>query len=119
MPELNLPLFAKIRDQITAHPELHEQSDFEYPSNCGTSRCVAGWAILLDAHGRGEQIDSFRESSDYLVDDRSPSDFARQLLGLTYAEADYLFFQAGNKEAVDIVKGCAAGVRFDVPADEE
>jgi len=41
----NTDLFRKIHDQITTHPESHDQGDWESP--CGTTRCVAGWALHL------------------------------------------------------------------------
>ncbi len=43
MSEFNRELFQKIHDQITGHPETHNQDSWE--SLCGTTRCVAGWAV--------------------------------------------------------------------------
>ncbi len=37
----NALLFARIDDQITAHPEDHNQAAW----TCGTARCVFGWAV--------------------------------------------------------------------------
>lgn len=112
MPELNTALLAKVRDQITAVPELHEQDDFENPlGECGVTRCVAGWAILIDALDKGESVTSFRQSTAYQDSGKAPSGFARKLLGLTDEEAENLFFQTDNEEAVGIVKAAAEGVR--------
>lgn len=111
MPELNTRLFQEVYDQIVAHPELHEQVDFEGNSRCGATRCVASWAILIDAHDKGETITSFRHSAAYRDSGLSASPFARRLLGITYEEANHLFYQVSNEEAVGIVKAAAQGVR--------
>ncbi len=50
MPKLNLPLALKVWDQITQHPETHDQEHF-YLSPC-TSReacCIVGWARELSS----------------------------------------------------------------------
>jgi hypothetical protein len=44
---LNLDLLVEVRDHIAAHPLLHDQSHYEFTQECGTSRCVAGWATHL------------------------------------------------------------------------
>lgn len=44
---LNLDLLVEVRDQIAAHPDQHDQSHYEFPQKCGTSRCVAGWTTHL------------------------------------------------------------------------
>lgn len=42
---INRDLFRKIHEQITNHPESHDQGSFEgVDYTCGTTRCVAGWA---------------------------------------------------------------------------
>jgi len=120
MPELNTALFTKVRDQIVPNPESHEQADFEAEyAECGVTRCVAGWAILIDAQEKGESITSFRDSLRYQASGRAPSGYAQELLGLTEIEADYLFFEVDNEEAVEIVRGCAAGIRPQFALDEE
>jgi len=120
MPELNTALFTKVRDQIVPNPESHEQADFEDQyAECGVTRCVAGWAILIDAQEKGEGITSFRYSAEYRMSGLAPSLFARELLGLTCEESARLFFQVDNEEAVEIVKGCAAGIRPQFALDEE
>jgi hypothetical protein len=45
----NVELAEKVLDQITKHPETHDQRYYTgYDVDCGTSACVAGWAVLLD-----------------------------------------------------------------------
>lgn len=115
MPDLNTRLFRKVHDQIVADPESHNQADFETRSQCGVTRCIAGWAILIDAHDKGDNVVSFLNSSAFLRSRVSPSSFARELLGLTLDESEYLFFEADDEEAVEVVRACAEGVRPAVP----
>ena len=51
MPELNIPLFQKIHAQITRDPGSHDQGSWEAVGECGTTRCIAGWALHFEAHG--------------------------------------------------------------------
>lgn len=45
---MNQELFKKVHDVISATPRDLEMSTWEEPENqCGTTRCVAGWAIFL------------------------------------------------------------------------
>lgn len=108
----NTAMFKKVHDQITERPELHSQADWEYTlaNGCGTTRCVGGWTLhflnpglpvsdvasLLDEHGRTDRA-------------------AAQVLGLNEAEADHLFYNTTEEEAVDM---CAfyAGLRPDRPS---
>jgi hypothetical protein len=48
MPELNRPLVEKIITQLIDHPELHDQTAWMDETDCGTSHCVAGWAIAIE-----------------------------------------------------------------------
>jgi hypothetical protein len=119
IPELNTALFAQVLEQLEAHPELHEQADFEnFNAVCGTTRCVAGWAIYLDAVNKGERIHSYRDAESTDRGRLAPSQTARKLLGLTFLEAEELFFCSSNEEAVERVRECASGRRFGVQEDE-
>lgn len=97
---INTELFQKVYDQITKHPETHDQSIFE--GGCGTTRCVAGWAVVIH-HG----IDSI-----YQLHYRGGSFIAREaaeLLGLSEEEADHLFYKTVNYEAVELCRQYASG----------
>jgi hypothetical protein len=55
---VNREMFAEIDKLITAFPELHRQNywqedDTEATGSCGTTRCVAGWAVWLKAKEMG------------------------------------------------------------------
>ena len=69
---MNKENFQKVLDQITAHPETWDQTDW----HCGTTHCFAGWAQLLS--GQPENVETVRRD-------------ARMFLDLSYAEADFLF----------------------------
>jgi hypothetical protein len=46
---LNTELFKKIHEVVSANPQRHDQATWEGQSvgDCGTTRCVAGWAVHL------------------------------------------------------------------------
>lgn len=51
---INVDMFKRIQDIIIANPERHNQSYFEMGGvGCGTTRCVAGWAIHLWGQDNG------------------------------------------------------------------
>jgi hypothetical protein len=108
----NAVMFKNVLFQITRHPELHDQEDWEHTPvrECGTQRCVGGWTLhflnpdlsvqdiarLFDEHGRIDRA-------------------AARVLGLDPVEADHLFYNTTNQEAADM---CAfyAGLRPDRPS---
>lgn len=99
-PAVNHELFQKVLDQIKLHPEGHEQATYE--NSCGTTRCVAGWALHL--HNPTQPIE-------HTAQDVTGNPFgsysaaARQLLGLTREEAEELFLDTmDNDEAVRITE---------------
>lgn len=122
MSEFNRELFQKIHDQITQNPETHDQNSWE--SFCGTTRCVAGWAVhFSNGEGRlwgaafgdvtSETGSLIREvlglqRPDY-VGGQHVEPSARKLLGLTQRQAGGLFYGASDEEAVHLVALGAAG----------
>jgi hypothetical protein len=54
---VNQKMFAEIHELITEFPELHEQNNWEtdpvHTGNCGTTRCIAGWAAWIGARDHG------------------------------------------------------------------
>jgi hypothetical protein len=129
---VNRELFQKIHDIIaaqTAERRVHYQQTWESQGSCGTTRCVAGWAIHLTtgepvfvhdsaitppahlspslvelARTRGISADS--GDADYF--DLIPL-LARDLLGLTEKDAYTLFFVADTPEARTAVRMAAHG----------
>lgn len=99
---INRELFRKVYDQITAHPETHDQDEFE--SSCGTTRCVAGWALHFYNPNQDIRQTAF-EINDSVHG--GPGNAARKILGLSEHQAGRLFYEVSDKEAVEIVKKCA------------
>lgn len=108
----NTVMFKKVHDQITQHPELHEQDDWEQTPvrECGTQRCVGGWTLHFLNPGRDVLATTL------LLDEHGRTDrAAARVLGLDPVEADHLFYNTTNQEAADM---CAfyAGLRPDRPS---
>lgn len=130
MPEINKSMFQRIHSQITTAPESHVQAFFEMEdTSCGTTRCVAGWALWFDGIDRGSDVDAlgvgglaerylrdvkgedipdinsegYEGSGDYIVK------AATDILGLDLAVADRLFYTMSNPLAVLYVAELATG----------
>lgn len=103
----------KLHARLLANPEQHDQEEWIKRSECGTTACAAGWAILDAADDEpgvevvyGSLIPGRVEVSRYvkLTPDgpaRTVSTAARELLGLTVDQADHLFYGCTNDEAVE------------------
>lgn len=127
---MNRELFQKIHDIIGAQDSwAHNQQTWESQGSCGTTRCVAGWAIHLTtdapvfihdpavtppAHLSPELVELARtrgisaDSGDADYFDLIPL-LARDLLGLTEKDAYTLFFVADTPEARTAVRMAARG----------
>lgn len=46
-PKLNSELMHQVADAIEAFPELFNMGDWAQASECGTTCCVAGWAVKI------------------------------------------------------------------------
>ena len=122
----NTELFAKIRDMIREHPEQHDQSAWESQpvDECGTTRCVAGWAVYLEAGAPLLTSDSgvyltpevealglrlglvrggFEDDLDMIPV------IAQRLLGLDDRQAHQLFYRMNNQQALEQVERYAEG----------
>lgn len=69
---LNLDLLVQVRDTIAANPDLHNQNYYAARGECGTTRCVAGWATYLSG--------TYDERTEH--EDREYNADAARLLGL-------------------------------------
>lgn len=99
---LNVDLMLEIREQITSHPETHDQNVWGYQDSCGTTHCIAGWASALT----GAHLDWRKEfGATQLVhaDDEDPDDYARRVMGLDGPTAQRLFFECNNCEALTLL----------------
>ena len=69
---MNREHYQQVLDQITAHPETWDQTQW----HCGTTHCFAGWAQLLSGHP---------------AKDATVRRHARMYLDLSFEEANWLF----------------------------
>lgn len=85
-------LAQKILDQITAHPETHDQGS--WVDVCGTTYCIAGWAVALNAlPGDNETLQAGRRAMARELNTVTDWEaLGRKLLGLDEDAADALFF---------------------------
>lgn len=97
---INTDMFQKIYDQISQHPETHDQMSFEKSSYCGTTRCVAGWAIYF-AYNNASIYDVDRLNYRNKPGLSSTSSIAADILGLTSDQAHDLFYESLDHEAVE------------------
>lgn len=98
-----------VLDYIVMHPEQHSQetwcTDFENPTSCGTTMCIAGTTLFLEdprmlvsRHHRGNA---------------TYSEAASDLLGLNEEEGDAIFYDMNNQRALDKLIKVANGKEFD------
>ncbi|MFF8831322.1 hypothetical protein [Streptomyces sp. NPDC015131] len=105
-PEINRELFQKIHDQITMHPQTHDQGGWDSgPDICGTTRCVAGWAMHFlnpnqrtDTTARELALAAGVFEDDNLITTSVAYEVGgAKALGLTDSEAGDLFYSADNR----------------------
>jgi hypothetical protein len=95
-----------VLDIINAYPRLHDQSYFQVPTMCGTTRCVAGWAIYLH---HGDVYDrTWRDLRGQATDA-----IAASLLSLSEVDASCLFYGTTNDQAVAALRYLANGEAID------
>lgn len=96
---INQKMFGEIHQLLTEFPELHRQSAWEtdpaHTGRCGTTRCVAGWAVWLGAKEAG-LLDRKRQFTDDTVRERladhlgvEQSDFEEDWYLGDYTRTDY------------------------------
>lgn len=87
---MNSDLLHEIADRIEAEPEHYDQDYYSMATDCGTSYCVAGWAIVL---AKPEMLVNGRIRFHFSA---SPHDIAAKLLGIDGDEAHRLFCGASG-----------------------
>lgn len=120
MNEAQRELAKKILAQVEERPELLEMSNWEYEGavglydwkaqeeveGCGTTRCIAGWAIHFSKISPSE---STTEARGRIARDNGLGTpfwerVGAHLLGLDDRQADKLFLQLDEEGAVDYLK---------------
>jgi hypothetical protein len=97
-----------VREAVIMSPEGHDQVYYGKVTDCGTTACLAGHAMLLSGYTlrRGRRAGS---SAEFLRPNGSVVDYefweAWRLLGLTYGEASHVFHCLNNSEAIDRLEG--------------
>lgn len=109
---INIEMFKRIENIIIANPEMHSQLEYEYEDSCGTTRCIAGWAIHLWGQDNGRTGSLWQIRHAWSGGRLSSSHEAGQrILGLTPQEADELFYCMDNERALEMVQQYARGLR--------
>lgn len=87
--DLNVPLLMQTLLAIHAQPELwHQGTFFGRTTECGTTRCFAGWTLTLSGYDH-------RYSGSY-------AHGAQGLLGLTDDEREHLFFHLQTDDLAEL-----------------
>lgn len=132
---LNREAFQKIHEVISVQPErlvMSTWEDDEAPESCGTTRCVAGWAVhfavgaaplFANTGGVSDEVKSLAHEHGLDPDDFCTSTLfevlGASLLGLSHGEGRTLFYLS-NDTAGELVRLAAAGddVGFERLLDE-
>lgn len=109
----NQERFQQIYDQITRHPERHNQREWERSTlSCGTQYCVAGWALFFEDPESPIVSTAIRLIADHdLMETDGGLEFTagQFLLGLDESQAWELFMDSENHKAVELVRRYANG----------
>lgn len=121
---MNRELFKKIHDVISVNPESFDMTAWEEGDGtlCGTSRCIAGWAVSIaadapiynpvkgaDQHFYSPPVVDLVERMGLDPDDASIPLIAERLLGLTERQANLAFYRFDNERMAQFVKAAADG----------
>lgn len=78
IPTLNIALLLRVADTIAKYPHAFDMCTWD----CGTTACIAGWALRLSGTRHGMFTGTLISSKD-----------AARLLGLSMRDAEQLFFR--------------------------
>lgn len=110
-PVLNVPLMEATMGRIIAEPASWDQRLVAMEQPCGTTFCFAGHAALVS--GCTFTVGGWFEDAARMP--ISPMDYARAALGLTYDEAESLFYlfttdiDVLHRKVKDIIESAQAG----------
>lgn len=102
------PLTFDMTSWVSSQEDIIDWRTGEYSGECGTTRCVAGWAVQLVSLA-GERNDDTRRriARDAGLDSASWSSVGAHLLGLDDAQAQHLFLDLRERPALDYLKQLA------------
>lgn len=103
-------LWIHCEDPEAKWPNIEQQATMLVEGACGTTACIAGWAVALRwKKGRTNKVLSWEDE-------------ARELLGLTEIEADDLFNPSWEPEdgrsVGDALRAIGAGAMISPPEEE-
>lgn len=103
LPPLPSPAYGKetaelVLDIIRTYPGNYNQNSWS--SICGTTACVAGWTAII--HGRSDLLTCRR--LEWFIEG-GISSFAASALGITEIEAERLFLESSEEEAIEWLGG--------------
>lgn len=81
---MNKKLLLDVATAIEANPEHFDMGSFCGKNDCGTTACIAGWAVALSIDGGLNNLP--------LIDEHSISDKARKVLEIDIQTGIALFF---------------------------
>lgn len=95
-----------VLDVITRNPDCHDQGSWQNEGECGTTRCVAGWA----AHAHGYRTLSISKFVWAKGDKKRAVDsLGKDLLHLSPRDANRLFYTSSDAQAVEALRYVAKG----------
>lgn len=108
---INEELLTQTLEQIDNHPEDWNQKvwgttvDLPEGNTCGTAYCFAGWAVKLAGYEPVFNCGTSRFAYDAHVADevREIAAIARDLLGLTWEQANQLFASHNTREDLHLI----------------
>lgn len=116
----NQDMFIKIARILVEFPSLHNQETWEEGGRCGTTRCVAGWAVFLKAQELGltsnkndhlglATRERVAEAMGLSRDAAEWDDLGAHILGLDEDQAQDLFHNYSDADARRMVGQYAVG----------
>ncbi|AER47527.1 hypothetical protein CL96_gp101 [Mycobacterium phage Firecracker] len=114
LPELTetptpLEMAKIVLDWAEKHPDNHDQDTWGYrgDTECGTTMCIAGTACVVDPNTEVRWLGLSMHNMVQVRGARTTTAIeirAADLLGLDEEQAARLFFDANNKEALDLLR---------------
>jgi len=89
-PKINTTLLILIQDAIKAHPEHFDMRGWYGEKHCGTTACIAGWAMQFDTQFKTTDIEHI-EVKPIHPERRAISTAAQTMLGMTEYQGYRLF----------------------------
>lgn len=100
MSKMNVDLMLQIKHAIAEQPHRHRQAmwsndftDMRPDEDCGTTMCIAGWALAFNGDTVLAVLDRFE----------SMHDTAQRYMGITLEESHELFYEMSNSKALALL----------------